>query len=142
MSGDDLMARAMEVIKKADKDGDGKLDLDEMVAFGGDHFSPEELKKKLDQFDRDGDKRLSPPELAEVLKSLHRKERPRTNLPARQGVSWFGVRAAVGDLGDGRPYLKGNFIPSPLSSSQFSTCSPHGWAHRRCVGRAPSTSKR
>ena len=64
------MAHAIEVIRKADKDGDGKLGLDEMVAFAGDHFSPDELKKKLDQFDRDDDKRLSPPELVEVLKSL------------------------------------------------------------------------
>jgi hypothetical protein len=70
MTGDDAMAHALDVIKKADKDGDGKLGLDEMVAFAGDHISPEELKKKLDQFDHDGDKRLSPPELVEVIKSL------------------------------------------------------------------------
>ena len=51
MTAEDMMTRVAKVIRKADKDGDGKLGLDEMVAFAGDHFTPDELKKKLDQFD-------------------------------------------------------------------------------------------
>jgi mono/diheme cytochrome c family protein len=70
MTADDMMSRAVEVIRKADKDGDGRLALDEMIAFASGHLSPEELQKKLDQFDSDGDKRLNPAELVEVLKSL------------------------------------------------------------------------
>ena len=70
MTAEDMMTRSQSDPRKVDKDGDGKLSLDEMVAFAGDHFTPDELKKKLDQFDRDGDKLLNPSELVEVLKAL------------------------------------------------------------------------
>ena len=65
-----LAAHAAEVMRKADKNSDGKLALDEIVAFSGDRESLEELKKRLEQFDRNGDKHLSLPEVVEALKSM------------------------------------------------------------------------
>jgi hypothetical protein len=68
--GDDLSAHAAAIVRKADKDGSGKLSLNEIVALFGDRESADELKKRLDQFDRDGDHELSSSELVEALKAL------------------------------------------------------------------------
>ena len=40
----DARRRSTWSVARPDKDGDGKLGLDEMVAFAGDHFTPDELK--------------------------------------------------------------------------------------------------
>ena len=79
-SAEEVARHAAEVMRKADKDGDGKLELNEMVAFAGDALSQAELEKKLVQFDRDGDQRLSVSELGEG-----RRRRVRAH-PARIGT--------------------------------------------------------
>jgi mono/diheme cytochrome c family protein len=66
----DFARRAADAMRKLDKDGDGKLGLDEIVTAMGDRESSAELEKKLVQFDRDNDKQLNPSELAEALKAL------------------------------------------------------------------------
>jgi hypothetical protein len=73
MGGEDFSQRAADSMKKLDKDGDGKLQLGEIVAAFGDRESPAELEKKLVEFDRDGDKQLGPAELAEALRTLSKR---------------------------------------------------------------------
>jgi hypothetical protein len=67
---EELAAHAAEFMRRADKDGNARLTLDEIMSVVGNHESPEELKKRIDQFDRDGDKQLNQPELIEALKAL------------------------------------------------------------------------
>lgn len=64
---EDSTRRAAEAMKKADKDGDGKLSVQEIVAAVGNRFSAEEIEKIVAQFDRDGDKQLNLEEAATVL---------------------------------------------------------------------------
>lgn len=66
----DVAQRAAEALRKADKNGDGKLSLDEIIAATGNRESAAELEKKVVQFDRDGDKQLNLSEVIEALKSL------------------------------------------------------------------------
>jgi Ca2+-binding EF-hand superfamily protein len=73
MGSEDSSQRAADSLKKLDKDGDGTLQLGEIVAAFGDRESPAELEKKLLEFDRDGDKQLGPAELAEALRTLSKR---------------------------------------------------------------------
>lgn len=66
----DVEKRAAEALRKADKNGDGKLSLDEIIAANGNRESAADLEKKVAQFDRDGDKQLNLSEVIEALKSL------------------------------------------------------------------------
>ena len=65
----DVAQRAAEALRKADKNGDGKLSLDEIIAATGNRESAAELEKRVTQFDRDGDKQLNLSEVIEALKS-------------------------------------------------------------------------
>jgi hypothetical protein len=58
---------AADVMRRGDKDGDGKLSLDEVVAALGDRVPREELEKRLAQFDRNQDKYVDLMELTEAL---------------------------------------------------------------------------
>jgi mono/diheme cytochrome c family protein len=72
--GDADYARlAAEGLRKADKDGDGKLSLDEIVAAVKTRASREELAKHVTRFDRDGDNLLNVAEVAEAMKVLTKK---------------------------------------------------------------------
>ena len=66
----DVAQRAAEALRKADKNGDGKLNLDEIIAATGNRESAADLEKKVAQFDRDGDKQLNLSEVIEALKSV------------------------------------------------------------------------
>lgn len=66
----DVAQRAAEALRKADKNGDGKLSLDEIIAASGNRETAADLEKKVAQFDRDGDKPLNLSEVIEALKSL------------------------------------------------------------------------
>lgn len=63
----DAAKRAADAMQKADKDGDGKLSVAEMLAALGDKVPAEQLEKIVAQFDRDGDKQLNLAEATEVL---------------------------------------------------------------------------
>lgn len=69
----DFTRLAAEGLRKADKDGDGKLNLDEVMAAVKTRASREDLAKQLSRFDRDGDKHLNVEEVAEAMKALMKK---------------------------------------------------------------------
>ena len=60
----------MAPARKADKYGDAKWSLDEIIAAAGNRESASDLEKRVTQFDRDDDKQLDLPEVIEALKSL------------------------------------------------------------------------
>lgn len=64
----DPAKRAAEALQKADKDGDGKLSVVEIVAALGSKVPAEQIEKIVAQFDRDGDKQLNESEATEVMK--------------------------------------------------------------------------
>jgi hypothetical protein len=68
--GEGPSRRAAQLLKRLDRDGDGKLALGELVAAVGDLETPAEVEKKLVEFDRDGDRHLNPEELAQALRTL------------------------------------------------------------------------
>lgn len=70
----DFARLAAEGLRKADKDGDGKLNLDEVMAAVKSRASREELAKQLARFDRDGDKLLNVDEVAEAMKVLSNRK--------------------------------------------------------------------
>lgn len=66
----DFAERAADALRKADKDGNGRLSLAEVKAAVGNRQPPEVLEKQLVRFDRDGDRELNRAEVAEALKAL------------------------------------------------------------------------
>jgi mono/diheme cytochrome c family protein len=73
-ASDEMTARrAALVFGQMDKNGDGRLTLEENVAVLGDHETPAEIERRLVKFDRDGDKQLNLAELTEGLRFLGRQ---------------------------------------------------------------------
>jgi len=66
-TGENGTRRAADVMKKADKDGNGKLSVEEIVATLGNRVPAEQIEKIVAQFDRDGDKELNLEEAEKVL---------------------------------------------------------------------------
>ncbi len=64
---------ASDALKKADKDGNGKLSLDEIVAAINKRQTPEEIDKQITRFDRDGDHELNLAEVTEAIKALAKR---------------------------------------------------------------------
>lgn len=77
ISPEEVDKRTAEAMRLMDKDGDGKLSLDEIVTILGALETRPVMEKRLLEFDRDGDKKLNPTEVAETIKSL----RSRRNNP-------------------------------------------------------------
>jgi mono/diheme cytochrome c family protein len=69
-TAEEMAKRAEGILKRVDKDGDGKLDLAELTALTGGFQPKEDLEKLLVDFDKDGDKKLDAKELVEALKSM------------------------------------------------------------------------
>jgi mono/diheme cytochrome c family protein len=68
---DAINARIKESFDKADRDGNAKLDLEEIrAAFGKSRGESSNLEKLLLAFDTDGDKQLDPKELADAFRAL------------------------------------------------------------------------
>jgi hypothetical protein len=72
INSEDFAHRAADALRKADKDGNGKLGLDEIMASIGSRENAAEIEKRFIQFDRDGDKQLNQDEVAAALKSLRK----------------------------------------------------------------------
>ena len=70
---DDHPRRAANLLRQMDKDGDGKLALDEIMAATGDREPRAEMERRFVQFDRNGDKYLNATELAEALQEQSRR---------------------------------------------------------------------
>lgn len=70
----DFAQWAAEAMRKVDKDANGKLSRDEIVAVVGNRQSPAEVEKNVARFDVDGDKQLNMAELTEALKALGKKQ--------------------------------------------------------------------
>jgi hypothetical protein len=66
----ELRTPAAKLMRRADTDKNEKLSLDELMSVLGDYYSAKELRKRIDQFDRDNDKQLNEVELVEALRSL------------------------------------------------------------------------
>lgn len=60
--------RAKEALAKFDRDGNGKLNLDEVLTAIGNREAREVVEKRLRDFDKDGDKELNPAEVLEAVK--------------------------------------------------------------------------
>lgn len=69
-SPEELARRTAQAMTIMDKDKDGKLSLDEIVTIIGAVETRAELEKRFARFDRDGDQKLNPEEVAETLKTL------------------------------------------------------------------------
>jgi hypothetical protein len=67
----DFVREAKEVIRRHDKDGDGKLDAKELGKIPG--LKGQDVKGMVKRFDKDGDGKLDAAELAEALKVLRRR---------------------------------------------------------------------
>jgi Ca2+-binding EF-hand superfamily protein len=67
----DFVLEAKEVIRRHDKDGDGKLDAEELGKIPG--LKDLEVKGMVKRFDKDGDGKLDGAEFAEALKALRRR---------------------------------------------------------------------
>lgn len=65
----DFARRATDALAKVDKDKNGKLSLDEILAAVGDKEPRDKIVAALAKFDRDGDKELNAEETAEALKA-------------------------------------------------------------------------
>ncbi len=71
MSKPENLARLAEsVMRRADKNGDGTVDVDEAVALAGGSETREEIQRRVTRFDRDRDERLDLKELTEAVKAL------------------------------------------------------------------------
>jgi Ca2+-binding EF-hand superfamily protein/mono/diheme cytochrome c family protein len=64
---------ALPTIRQLDRDGDGKLALDELVAATRGRLPEPALRQALDQFDRDGDDRLDAEEFAAAVRTFTRR---------------------------------------------------------------------
>jgi hypothetical protein len=64
---------ALPTLRQLDKDGDGTLDLAEIVAATKGRLPESTLRQQLDRFDRDGDGRLDAEEFAEAVRTLARR---------------------------------------------------------------------
>lgn len=73
---EEISKRTADAMRLMDKDGDGKLSLDEIVTIIGALETRAEMEKRLIEFDRDGDKMLNPAEVTETLKSLRNRRKP------------------------------------------------------------------
>jgi hypothetical protein len=62
-----------EFMQKADRNGDGKLDVDEAVAASDGKDTVQEVERRIAEFDRDGDKRLNRAEMQAALDALSRR---------------------------------------------------------------------
>ncbi len=71
-SSADSTARITAILRKFDRDGDDKLDLDEVHAALGKREPIEVVGRRAKPFDRDGDRRLDRDEIAAALKALAR----------------------------------------------------------------------
>jgi Ca2+-binding EF-hand superfamily protein len=60
-----------EVIRRLDKDGDGKLDAEELGKIPG--LQNQDVKGVVKRFDKDGDSKLDAAEFAEALTALRRR---------------------------------------------------------------------
>lgn len=69
----DFAQWATEAMRKVDKDANGKLSREEILAAVGNRQSPADIDKSLAKFDADGDKHLNLAELTEALKALGKK---------------------------------------------------------------------
>jgi Ca2+-binding EF-hand superfamily protein len=67
----DVVAEARELIRRLDKDGDGKLDAAELGQIPV--LKDLDLKEIVKRFDKDGDSKLDAAELVEALKALRRR---------------------------------------------------------------------
>jgi mono/diheme cytochrome c family protein len=67
----DFVLEAKEVIRRHDKDGDGKLDAEELGKIPG--LKDQDVKGMVKRFDKDGDGKLDAAEFAEALKALRRR---------------------------------------------------------------------
>ena len=67
----DFALEAKEVIRRHDKDGDGKLDAEELGKIPG--LKDQDVKGVVKRFDKDGDGKLDAAEFAEALKSLRER---------------------------------------------------------------------
>ena len=59
------------MIRRHDKDGDGKLDAEELGKIPG--LKDQDVKEMVKRFDKDGDGKLDTAEFAEALKALRRR---------------------------------------------------------------------
>jgi hypothetical protein len=73
LTAEEAARRAEEALRKGDKDGNGKLNLEEVVALLDNRLSSAELAKLLAPFDRDGDKQLNLSEATAVIQSLTKR---------------------------------------------------------------------
>jgi hypothetical protein len=67
----DVVQQAKEMIRRLDKDGDGKLDAEELGIIPG--LKDQDVKGAVKRFDKDGDGKLDAAEFAEALKALRRR---------------------------------------------------------------------
>jgi hypothetical protein len=67
----DVVLEAKEVIRRHDKDGDGKLDAEELGIIPS--LKDQDVKGIVKLFDKDGDGKLDAAELAEALKALRKR---------------------------------------------------------------------
>src|SRR5205814_5068128 len=67
----DAAQQAKEAIRRFDKDGDGKLDAEELGKIPG--LKDQDVQGIVKRFDKDGDGKLDAAELAEALKALRRR---------------------------------------------------------------------
>jgi hypothetical protein len=65
-----MLKRAGDMIKRVDRDGDGKLDLAEITSLSGGFRAKEEIEKQILDFDTNGDKKLDAKELVEAFKGM------------------------------------------------------------------------
>jgi hypothetical protein len=73
MKPEDASKRAIAFLRLADKDENGKLSLDEIVAMVGEREPRAELEKRLEPFDKNGDKQLDEKEIVEAIKALMKR---------------------------------------------------------------------
>jgi Ca2+-binding EF-hand superfamily protein len=67
----DVVQQAKQLIRLYDKDGDGKLNAEEVGAIPG--LKDQDVQGIVKRFDKDGDGKLDAAELAEALKMLRRR---------------------------------------------------------------------
>jgi mono/diheme cytochrome c family protein len=72
-SGKARAARTAEALRKADRNGDGKLSVAEIVAALDNRVPAAEISKHLARFDHDGDQQLDANETAEAIKAFSRR---------------------------------------------------------------------
>jgi Ca2+-binding EF-hand superfamily protein len=65
------LQQAKEAVRRFDRDGDGKLDAEELGKISV--LKDQDLTGMVKRFDKDGDGKLDAAELAEALKALRRR---------------------------------------------------------------------